>query len=280
MHASHSHTLGVLAKRIASTDAKFVVTRRVDFPPGQDPINRWKYQKGPDAYIAISQAIQNILVGAGIEKDRVHLAHSGVLPLDIPANSRKDWGKKLDADDDAILIGNVAGLVDHKGHTFLLSAIPQIIEQIPNALFVIAGDGELRQKLETQATALGLTDRNLRFLGHQTAIASLYGAFDIFAMTSHLEGLCTSIIDAQLAQVPVVATDAGGIGELVIHEKTGLLAKSRSPESIAENLIRLCKDPALQKQLAKTAKKTAAAGFTAHAMVQSTLKAYIKILGL
>ena len=280
MHASHSHMLGVIAKKFLAPGPKFVVTRRVDFAPGTDLINRWKYVKAPDGYIAISQAVRDVLTGAGVDKERIHRVYSGVTPRTLPADARALLLAELGASPDALLIGTVASLVDHKGHRFLIDAIPKVIEKHPNALFVVAGDGELSDSLKQQAGDLGLTDKNLQFLGFREDVGAFLGALDLYVMTSHLEGLNTSIIDAQLAGVPVVATRAGGIPELVLDPETGWLADNRSPADIAAKILQALAAPDQRLSRAKNAKARAAAQFTADAMVEGTLAAYRKILCL
>ena len=278
MHASHSHTLGVLAKRFIKGNTKFVVTRRVDFRPGRSIINKWKYLKGPDAYIAISTAIKEILLKAKIEKENIHLVHSGVTPLKIPKNSRKNLIKELEVSDDTLLIGDVASLVDHKGHKFLIDAIPDVISKFPNALFLIVGDGRLKGSLKIQAKIRGITDKNLRFLGHRDDVPNILGALDLFVMTSHLEGLCTSIIDAQFAKVAVVATNTGGIPDLITNNATGFLAENKSSPSITQKINMALADSDLREKLANSAARKSQIEFTADAMVESTLVAYQKII--
>lgn len=279
MHASHSHTLGVLAKRLCPSDMKFVVTRRVDFTPGNDILNRWKYKQGPDGWIAISEAIRKILTEAGIRPGKIHVVHSGIAPRDIPHDGRRELLNELGVKKDRVLIGNIASLVDHKGHKFLIDAIPKVVEKRPEVLFVIAGDGELEVPLKEQAEKLGLSENNVRFLGHRKDVEKILGALDLFVMTSHLEGLCTSIIDAYMANVPVVATAAGGIPELVIDGRTGFLAKNRSSEDIAAKVLFALDDKSGVDQIVKKAKEWAFEKFSDDAMVENTLDVYRKILG-
>ncbi len=94
-----------------------------------------------------------------------------------------------------------------------------------------------------------------------------------------LLGLNTSIIDAQLAGVPIVATRAGGIPELVVHKETGLLARNRDSHDIALKLIQILKDAELKNRLKDAAKNRALEKFTNDAMVEGTINAYRKILG-
>lgn len=278
MHASHSHTLGILAKKLISHPPKFVVHRRVDFTPGTDVINRWKYQKAPDGFIAISQAVKGALLKAGVPDEKIQVVHSGVPPVIAPQGAADQIRRELCIDAGRKIVTDVAGLVDHKGHKYLIDAIPAVLEKSPDALFLLVGDGALRNNLEEQARGLALSPEHIRFLGHRKDVEKILAASCLFVMTSQQEGLCTSIIDAQLAGVPVVGTDAGGIGELVIDGETGLLAKSKSPESISEKIITLLNDGDKSEQLAARAKKRALAGFTDAAMVAGTLLAYQRLI--
>ena len=280
MHASHAHTLGALTKTFGGVFARYVVTRRVDFLPGSDPVNRWKYISFPDGYIAISKAISRILEKAGVTREKIYLVPSGVTPPLVSLDARTSLIEQLDVPPGAVLVGDVASLVDHKGHKFLIDAIPDVINAFPHVLFLLAGDGPLRPSLETRAKQLGLTDRNLRFLGFWEDVGLLLGGLDLFVMTSHLEGLCSSIIDAQLAGVPVVGTEAGGIPELVLPERTGWLAKNRSPKDIAKRIIEALSDAQARKRMALAARERALSHFTADSMVEGTLAAYHKILGI
>lgn len=279
MHASHSHTLGVLAKRLCPAFSSYIVTRRVDFVPGQDPLNRWKYTRGPDGWIAISNAIRRILLTFGIPSDRIHVIHSGIPSRKIPSNARRELIEELGIKEDRILIGNIANLVDHKGHKFLLDAIPAVIEKHPEVLFLIAGEGQLEKALKQQAKNLGLTEKHLRLLGYRTDVEKILGALDLFAMSSHLEGLCTSIIDAHHSGIPVIASAAGGIPELVIDGETGFLADNQSPESIAEKIQYVLDHPKEAEKIVKRAKDRAARKFSDDSMVEGTLDVYHKILG-
>ncbi len=95
------------------------------------------------------------------------------------------------------------------------------------------------------------------FTGFRKDPLEILSTFDCFVMSSHLEGLCTSIMDAQVLGVPVAATDTGGIPDLIDHEQTGLLAPPGQPERLAENIVRLLTDPTLSERCRTLAKKKA-----------------------
>ena len=275
LHSSRSHGLGALARLLAGRDRpSFLVTRRVDFAPRRDLVSRYKYRRGVDGYVAISRAVMAVLLAAGVPASRIRIVHSGVPPPAVPPDARRELRRELKIGEGAPVLGMVASLSDHKGHRYLLEAMPAVISAFPLAVLLLVGDGELREDLEARAEALGLAGGAVRFLGHRSDVPRILGALDLFVMSSHLEGLCTSIIDAMLAGVPVVATRAGGIPELVDDGATGLLADVRSPESLASQMIRALADSGLRSRLAANAEEVARRRLTADAMVDGTLAAY------
>ncbi len=280
LHSSRSHGLGSLVRLFLGRQRpRFVVTRRVDFAPRKDLLNRYKYRHGADGYLAISMAIMRVLVAAGVPKSRIRIVHSGVEPPMVQPGAGLQLRRKLDIDESTPLIGIVASLTDHKGHRYLLEAMPAVLAAFPDAVLLLVGDGELREELENRATTLGINGSGIRFLGHRPDVPSILKALDLFVMSSHMEGLCTSIIDAMLGGVPVVATGAGGIPELVEHGTTGLLAEVRSARSLASRIISLLADLGLGRRLAAQAEQAARNRFTADAMVEGSLAAYREFAG-
>ncbi len=279
LHSARSHGLGALAALLAGRDRPLLVpTRRVDFAPGRDPFSRWKYRRAAAGIIAISRAVARVLVDSGIPGDRIRVVHSGVEPPEVPAGAREKLLDELGTDSRSVLIGTVAALTDHKGHRYLLEAIPAVVKRHPNALFLLVGDGELRGELEERARALGLGPEHLRFLGHREDVAAILGGLDLFVLPSHMEGLGTAIVDAQMTGLPVVATRAGGIPEIVLDGETGLLAEPRDPPGLAERMLRVLEDGDLRLRLATAGRRRALEHFSADAMVEGTLAAYREFL--
>ncbi len=275
IHSGRSLGIAAIARLLAGTAAPpLVPTRRVDFAIGRNPFSRWKYSRAAAGIIAISEAVAGVLERSGIPRSRIRIVHSGVVPPEIPEGARERFRRQLGVAEDRVLAGTVAALTDHKGHRYLLEAIPAIRRRHPEALFLLVGDGELREPLEARARELGLDGDAVRFLGHRTDVPVVLGGLDLFVMASHMEGLGTAILDAQMAGLPVVATRAGGIPEIVRDGETGLLAEPRDPVSLAAAVVRLLDDPALARRLARTGQALALERFSADAMVEGTLEAY------
>ncbi|MBZ0273830.1 glycosyltransferase [bacterium] len=275
--SSHDHTLAMMAVAIAHPRPVRIVTRRVDFAPRGGRLNRRKYLRGADHYIAISHAVAEILVAFGVPRENVRVIPSAIEHVLPPAGARAALLAELGLPDGVFLIGDVASLVDHKGHRYLLEAFALIASEMPDAHLVLAGDGELRDELEALAGRLGIRART-HFLGLRNDTPLLYGAFDLFAMTSHLEGLCTSILDAMSAKVPVVATRAGGIPEIVRDGDTGYLAENRNPAAIAQAIRDARADPGQARRRAEHAFRMVDEEFGVHRMVAQTARLYDELL--
>ncbi len=147
------------------------------------------------------------------------------------------------------MIGTIAHLTDHKGHTYLLDAIPQVLKEFPHSFFLFVGDGELKDSLKTKSRILGIRDR-VFFTGFREDIPEILSILDLFVLPSHLEGLCTSLMDAMYMGVPIVATTAGGIPEVIENGKTGLLVPPKDPIALAEAIIKLLKDKSKRETFA------------------------------
>jgi glycosyltransferase involved in cell wall biosynthesis len=165
---------------------------------------------------------------------------------------------------DRPLVGNVARLAPQKDHRTLVEAA----RLVPEADFVIVGDGELRGELE------GAAGPNVRLLGERGDVPELLASFDVFAFPSLFEGLCLAVIEAQAAGVPVVATPVGGIRETVVDGETGLLVPPRDPGALAAAIRRLLDDRPAAEAMAAEGKRRVHERFSVERMVAETLRLY------
>ena len=158
---------------------------------------------------------------------------SHVVPLGIDLERFAAARPALERNGSRPLVGNVARLAPQKDHRTLIEAA----RLVPEADFVVVGDGELRGEHERLAAGLPV-----RFLGTRDDVPELLASFDVFAFPSRFEGLCLAVIEAQAAGVPVVATPVGGIRETVVDGETGLLVPTRDPGALAAAVRRLLAD--------------------------------------
>ena len=172
---------------------------------------------------------------------------------------------------DGRIVGNVARLAEQKGHRTLVAAAAIVRERHPDVRFVVAGDGELREELEALAAPLG---DGFSFLGARDDVPDLLASFEVFAFPSRFEGLCLSVIEAQAAGVPVVATPVGGIRETVVEGETGWLVPPDDPVALAERISWMLDHPAEARTVADEAQRRARERFSIERMVEATLALY------
>jgi glycosyltransferase involved in cell wall biosynthesis len=271
VHESHGIPGAILAARGNSSRPALVVSRRVDFPLRL--LSRLKYGR-MDRILAVSRAVRDVLVRSGLEPGKVVLVHEGVRDR-RPLAGGRDALRSLGIPEDALLVGNVAQLVDHKDHATLLRAAAIVLEGRPSTRFLICGDGPLRAELEVLATSLRIRDR-VTFAGFRGDLDSLVPCFDIFCLSSHLEGLGTSVLDAMCFARPVVATRAGGIPDAVADGETGRLAEPRDHAGLARALIETLDSKPLRDRYGAAGRARFEKDFTSAAMVEATLRAYAR----
>jgi len=273
-HTSHAHAMGLAASRILKIP--LVVSRRVDFPVGGNWLSKRKYLADDVHYIAISQAVKNVLVESGIDGSQVSIVYSGVDPFRFRHRGvarDEQEAAKWDAASGVPLLVNVAALTDHKDQFTLIHAASLLRDRGVPFRLILAGSGELEQQLRQQQQDARLQDQ-VHFAGYMEDVGPLLRAADVFVMSSHLEGLCTSILDAMSVGVPVVATSAGGIPEIVKHGENGLLSRPRDAAGLADNLQKLLAEADLREKFHKAGRETVMSRFTNDAMVEGTLDAY------
>lgn len=254
-HDPHAHTAAVLASALLGLRAPVVVHRRVVFPIGRGPFTRWKYDHAAvRRIICISAAVAASLRGAVRAPERLRIVHSG---LDLRRFEVRRDGRlrgALGVPDGAPLVGHVAALDRHKGWDVFLEVAARLAAAGHPARFVAVGDGRERASLEARARALGLADR-LAFAGFRTDVPEVLAELDLLVFPSESEGLGTTVLDAFAAGVPVVASDVGGLPELVAPGATGLLAPVGDVAAFTAAARRLLDDSALRAEVVAGARR-------------------------
>jgi glycosyltransferase involved in cell wall biosynthesis len=282
MHTSHAHTIGVCAAVLARSGIKRIVSRRVDFSIYRHSflgLNRIKYAYGVDRYLAVSNVVREVLIGDGIRPELVSVVHSGADPdrfRGAPSIDRDDLLREWGVPPGTPMIGGVGALVPHKGFEHLIDAAAIVLGR-RDAVFVIAGEGELREDLARRVAERGIESR-FRLLGFLNDVSSLIPAFDVFTFPSIQEGLGTSVLDAFLLERPVVASRVGGIPEMVRHRENGLLVDPADPAGLAAAIEEVLANPDEARRMGAAGRRTAIESFSVDSMVEKTLAAYHEVL--
>lgn len=279
--SSKAHTIAWLS-HLFYTKTKIIVHRRVDYKPSQHFVSQTKYMSDRVAhYIAISRAIKDVLIEAGIPGHKISVVHSATKPpkLTFPnkAEAKKEFCKKEDISPELTLIGNVSALTEQKDYPTLLHALAELRQQHPQFYCVIVGDGHLWKELNQLRDNLGLQD-SVKFLGFREDVAGVLHALDILALSSQNEGLGTIMLDALQAGCAVAACDVGGVSELIQHEHSGLLAPRKDATAFARNLAILAKDFEKRKVLNQNGLAIIERDFSLERMVEGNLEVYQSLL--
>lgn len=178
-----------------------------------------------------------------------------------PKLSSQEVRRELGLSPESLVIGALGNLRPEKDlETFLLAA-RDILNAIPSAEFLVIGDGPARNKLKRLADDLHLSE-SVHFLKERSDVPDLLATLDILVMSSYTESFPNAILEAMARGKPVVATNVGGIPELVEEAQTGFLVPARDPKAIAERVLYLCRDPARRLQMGRAARARVKSNFT------------------
>ncbi len=272
-HTANAVTLGAMAT--LRTDARLVVTRRVDFPLNRGAGTRWKYGRAA-AVIAISQRVHEVMLASGIPARRMTVVPDGVdlaRPMHAASTERL---VRLGVRPGVPLVVMVAALVGHKDPLTFVRAVAAARDAGARFQALLAGDGFLRASVEAEHARLGLAG-TLALAGWVDDADALIAAADVFVLSSSEEGQGSVLLDAMQCGKPVAATRAGGIPDVVVDGETGLLVAPGDPAALGGAIARLCGDAALRASLGAAGTQRVGA-FAIERVAEATVAVYRRAL--
>ena len=250
LHAHTPHAIALcLWTKLFYRNVKIVVSRRVDFPIKSNMFSQFKYRnKFISKIICISDGIKSVM-SRHINSKKLLTIRSAV---DTESYNKIEYNnlKSQLGINNKIVVGTIAAFADHKDYPTLVKASKIILKNNKNIIFICCGDGETLSEVKILTKELGIYD-NYIFTGFINNIHDYLGSFDIFAFPSKLEGLGTSLLDAQYHSLPIVACKTGGIPEIVKNGNNGYLCEPKDYESFAKNLLSLIKNEELRQKFGK-----------------------------
>ncbi len=188
-------------------------------------------------------------------ENKLTVIHSGVdfRSFKEQTQDRETMRQRLDIEADVFVIGSVGRLTPVKGHRYLLEALASLSPRTRNIITILLGEGELRNDLEELALRLNIQDR-VRFLGWRDDVAPVISTFDVFAFPSLNEGMGKALVEAMYMGKPVVASDVGGISNLVVSEENGILVPPGNAESLAKSIELLYQNEGLRRAMGDNGK--------------------------
>lgn len=281
VHAHDSHAVAMAAAALSfgapTPRPPLLFARRVDFRLRGNSFSRWKYRQ-VDAFVAASGAIGAMLAEDGAAPARTFTVHDGIDIARVDATEPLDVRAEFCFPPGALVVGNLAALVPHKGQKYLVEAAAIVVRERPDTRFLVVGEGELRRDLEQQVRRLHL-GQHVVLTGFRADALKVLKGLDLFVMSSVTEGLGSSLLDAMAAARPIVATTAGGIPEVVRHGETGLLVPPRDARALAGAILALLRDETRRARLAEAGLARVRESFSAERMVSETLAVYERLAG-
>ena len=177
----------------------------------------------------------------------------------------------------ATVFGTVARIDPIKGIRYLVEAMAKLIQSFPNSRLLIVGDGTERQEIQKKVNSLHLAEKVI-FTGYREDVPQLLQIMDVFVLPSLNEGMGRVILEAMAFAKPVIATNTGGIPEIVQDGKTGILVAPRQSEPLAEAMLKLSADPLLRKELGANGKIFLEDTFTLDRMVEKIDNLYTELM--
>ncbi|MGF1532430.1 MAG: glycosyltransferase family 4 protein [Bernardetiaceae bacterium] len=274
-HDAQSHSQAVLAHRLSGSHLPLVVSRRVAFPIKKKGFSNYKYNyAGVQRILCVSEAIKKKLQGAIQHSERLTTVYSGIDENKFKKNKSGKLCQELNIDPATFLIGNTSALSYHKDYQTFINTAVRLREAGIMAKFLLIGrdDGmedTLRNYIQQQKFS-----EDFYFLGFRKDVPEILPDLDVFLFTPMVEGLGTSVLDAFACGVPVVATNTGGIPEMVHHEQTGLLADTGDDQALAQHVQWILENPQESKELTENAYQLLHQKFTRQSTLEATLRVY------
>ena len=211
-----------------------------------------------DRVIAVSESAKDSTIKKrGIREDKVVVMHNAI-PLDefheLTPDQKEEERSRLGINPDYKIVGTVTRLREEKGNKYLLEAAVGVLKVFPKTVFLIVGDGPLREELQNLCKKLNIAE-NVLFYGFSGDIQKFYSIFDIKVIASVTEGFPFALVEAMAMGKAIVATEVGGPKEILKDGETGLLVPAKDSRMLARKIVYLLKNLQEIKRLARNAKK-------------------------
>jgi len=286
-HSSKAGILGRAAARLAGVPGIVHTVHGWSFNDVQPSITRRLYIEAERAAARVTDRIVCVArfdrergLAAGIgHPSQYRIVRSGIDPTlyVAPEGARQRLREALGAGPQDVVVGSIANFKPQKGPLDFVDAARRARSRDPRLRFFIAGDGELRPAAERAIADAGLGGV-VHLLGWRDDVPELLAAMDLFVLTSLFEGLPRVVLQAMAASVPVVATDTGGVAEVILDGETGRLVPPGDPAAAAEAIVALARDGDTRRRLAASARSRLGEEFTSRRMVSDLEDLYDEVL--
>jgi|GEM_PF-550727 len=234
-----------------------------------------------DVLVVLSNDAKEGVKKLGFKDSNIKIVYSVIdtnfLSEKIEIFSRNEILEKLGIPANKFVVGTIGVLKERKGIFYLIDAGKKVVEKYPDIVFLIIGKGPLEEKIRERIKSLNL-EKHVFLQNCYERIAEIYRSIDLFVLPSLTEGVPAVILEAMAFEVPIVATEVGGIPEMIENGKSGILVPSKDSLALAEAIGKVYKNLDLAKKLAKEAKDKFEKYFTAEKMTKEYEKIYEELI--
>lgn len=277
----NAETLGRIAARVAGVPHAVMWVHNIADPKPRSAVrahldralNHWT-----SAYFGVAEAQRAYMVDElGYPDDKIRIILNGVDPTLFGTDIAPDVKSEFGWEDRDPVVGIVAELSPVKDHVTFLHAARLVVDQIPLARFLVIGDGVCRSDLEALSAELDIT-ANVRFTGVRRDVARLFGAMDVFTLSSLSECFSIALLEAMACAKPAVCTAVGGTAEIIDAGKTGYLVPPKAPRQLAIRLIELLSDPHTAHRMGRAGRNRVLTEFSLDRSVEAAQRAFEGVL--
>lgn len=281
-----SNTLGCLAAKLNRIPSLSTL-HSLDMPKERSKyafrlkLMYWSLRRNADRVLAVSeQARQHYLAASGDRPEHAVTLYNGISVASYAALDQAERAaarRSLGIAEDAQVLITVAVLREMKGIQYMIRALPTLLQTVPNATYLVVGDGDHRAALEAEAAAQGV-EGHVIFAGMRADVPELLSAADVFVLPTLTEALPTVLAEAMAARLPLVASAVGGVPEMIEDRQNGLLLPPADPDALAKACAAVLSDPSFARRIAEAGHAVVEEKFNIQRQVQRLEAVYNEVL--
>lgn len=281
-HDFYSNIFGMMGAALAGVRGRIASKRETTGTRSrtQSTVERNAFRLA-HAVVANASAVKDQLINEGLRGNKIAVIYNGLDLTRFPQNGTADDALRrvnLETIRGRPVITMVANFEYRvKDHPMLLRTAKRVVSEVPEAVFVIAGEGILREETEKLAADLGVRESCL-FTGRCANVPDLLTASDICLLTSQAEGFSNSILEYMAAGRAVVATNVGGAGEAIVEGETGYLVNSGDDRTMAERIVELLRNPERRASMGLNGRRVVEERFSCESRLRNTSALYQRML--
>ncbi len=287
-HDFYTNIFGMAAAALARVPVRIASRRESAVRPSKQRLVERSAYRAAHAVVAKCEEVRQQLIKEGVPDGKVRTIYNGLDPARVQAAQadRKEILAGLNLPETARFVTIMANMRAHvwnpepacyKDHPTFLRAAQQVREKVPEAAFILAGEGELKERTQELARDLGIADRTF-FIGRCQNVGEVLSVSDVCVLSSSAEGFSNAILEYMAAGRPVVATDVGGAREAIVHGETGYTVPPGDHERMAQHIVSLLLDQETARSMGESGRRRVNEKFSTVKQLQNVESLYTELL--